>query len=130
MDPMEGSGVESVSEPEATASIEDESISEPEATASVEDLRLIIAAQKAEIWELKRKVIVRSRTIRHLKKRVDANGPETTHPAEPADETNTPCSPAVKSGRKNPKSQNAYFHEKVTRMLDEFVTTLDGREKG
>jgi hypothetical protein len=129
VDPMEGSGVDSVSEPEATASIEDESISEPEATASVEDLRLIIASQKAEIFELKREVIVRSRTIRHLKKRVDANDPETTHPAEPADETNTPCSPAVKSGRKKPKSQNAGFQEKVARMLDEFVTTLGWKRK-
>jgi hypothetical protein len=87
---------------------------------NIEQLLSIIATQRkinerlhfekfdreADILELKKIVIVRTRTIWHLHQILDA----TTNPNKGTpinadnsdDETDEPCSPAVRSGRKNP----------------------------
>ena len=110
---MEESSNESDSEVEATTTIENESTREPAATASIGDLRLSIANQQSIILDLRATVIV--------KNRFDTNNPPTANPTEDATDIDTPRSPAVKSGRKDRNSGNAYFHEKVTRFLDDLI---------
>ena len=121
---VEQSSDESDSELEATTTIENESTSEPAATASIEDLRLIIANQQSIILDLRATVIVKNRKIRHLKNGVHTNNPPTANLTEEADDIDMPRSPAVKSGRKDRNSGNAYFHEKVTRYLDDLIKSL------
>ena len=124
IDQMEGSSDESDSDCEATATMENKITSEPEATASIEDLHLIIADQKSIILDLRASVILKNRKIRHLKNWFDTNDPPTTNPTEEADDIDTSRSPAVKPGRKDCHSGNAYFHEKVTRYLDDLIKSL------
>jgi hypothetical protein len=89
----------------------------------------MISNQKSEIAQLKETAIARNKTICRLQNRLDAANGSTNPINEPADKTNKPCSPAVKSGRKNVTSENAKFHEEVTRMLSEMMTRLGWKRK-
>jgi hypothetical protein len=84
-------------------------------------LRALSRKHEATILELRKTVLTKNRQIRYLAKKT-----EPTSTAEPADdsssETDEPCSPAVKSGRKNPTSENGHFHEKVTIALNKLLS--------
>jgi hypothetical protein len=100
---------------------------------TVANLQKMNERLQATVVSLKNTLVVKTRLIRHLRKRLLSKAtPDNTvttdqEAAEELDQD--PCSPAVKSGRKNPESQNAIFHEKVTSMLDQLVTTMKWKRK-
>jgi hypothetical protein len=96
-----------------------------------ERLRAEKVKHQAAVLALKKTLVIKTRTIRHLKKKLDSKPvPDNTVTTDlEGGEFDKPCSPAVTSGRKNPQSQNAMFHEKVTSMLDQLVTTLKWKRK-
>jgi hypothetical protein len=86
------------------------------ASTSTTSLEQESLEQEAIIRELRTKVNRLQRRVRYFEERsAESEATKVEELLSP------PCSPAVRSGRKNPKSENARFHEEVTRMLNKVV---------
>jgi hypothetical protein len=95
-------------------------------TCTIEELRSTLASTEVDNDRLRAGRVKDQRRIRYLELalgRRRCDGVEDDSIKEPAasQADDAPCSPAVKSGRKNPQSQNARFQEEATRMLNKLV---------